>query len=221
MLPQKHSSTSMVEEAYGHVQGASLKPYAASLIRGFLTPRSPEMEGMMKSCFMMALALVFITTTAHSSAKSSTIRQLAGRAAQVHDDLMTTGKVISDSLVSQNQSGGGINEYEEIELTCLGNLQDASQRLSGDLKTLLVSVALADLAKLSFDRDSADEFSKLAADNIEATLPALRSLANSSASCSNSDVIAKKTQMVLDLIADTDVEMREFSLKMGHSRYSH
>jgi len=31
--PLKHSSTHAVEEAYGYVQGASLKPYAALLWR--------------------------------------------------------------------------------------------------------------------------------------------------------------------------------------------
>lgn len=38
MLPSKHSSTYAVEEAYGHVQGESLKPYAALLVRLINSP---------------------------------------------------------------------------------------------------------------------------------------------------------------------------------------
>jgi hypothetical protein len=36
--PQQHSSTFMVEEAYGYVQGVSLKPYAAFLVSAFQLP---------------------------------------------------------------------------------------------------------------------------------------------------------------------------------------
>jgi hypothetical protein len=38
VLPRKHSSTHAVEEAYGYVQGESLKPYAALLTEAYHLP---------------------------------------------------------------------------------------------------------------------------------------------------------------------------------------
>jgi hypothetical protein len=38
VLPQKHSSAHLVGEAYGYVQGESLKLYAALLIEAYQLP---------------------------------------------------------------------------------------------------------------------------------------------------------------------------------------
>ena len=51
----------MVGEAYAHVQGESLKAYAAPLTEGFLTPRSP-VEGT-RVLTLIGLTLMFAGLT--------------------------------------------------------------------------------------------------------------------------------------------------------------
>jgi hypothetical protein len=46
VLPSKHSSTHAVEEAYAHVQGESLKAYAALLVRLLNSPITRTEEDM-------------------------------------------------------------------------------------------------------------------------------------------------------------------------------
>ncbi len=60
MLPSKHSSTYAVGEAYAHVQGESLKAYAALLIEAYQLPdhqgegsRSMKLPSMLLAAFLL------------------------------------------------------------------------------------------------------------------------------------------------------------------------
>ena len=153
--------------------------------------------------------------------ESRVLLALNQRAINLGANISASGKEMADNEMAQMQAGIAVSQYAPVELTCLLRLSNATERVSGELHALLISVALSETAIAPFDRASATSYSRLTADTARDVISNSRDVANSVAGgCPQSAIVNQKAQDVLLLLEDSENEIDRITNEIGHSKYS-
>ena len=147
---------------------------------------------------------------------SDEIKSLIRRSTEIDKDISDVAATMAEMnrarLQAQIQSGvGPASAPSKTELTCLEMLSEGVVRLDGRLWGLYVATVLADAAIAPADRTNALQMARSLAEATKDMTSHTRSATNTaSGTCPQSVIVNQKSQVVLQLAADTETALNNF-----------